>query len=283
MDLIEEVHNVVDKQNWDKLNTARYLYLKSCECCCYDYRYYIHNEDFNKIIRSRKIDLHNFDDPRIVCESWSNEVYIPLLKEFNIDCSLVGSSRAHQFVSINIDKLHIIADACIYSDTARVKTNNNTKGFYSDNIPIFDEIRNIDINIGYIKDLYFKEKILQNGVSSSSLLMFFDNYFIDTFYNIKDYIDNLENVKTFTDTEFTINYLMIKYLSDIFSDKIKQKTLYDPSDDSWNLKVLYTLDGINKYYFLLEDNNYYDKEKCNFYEITESQAQDVVKQYKYKF
>lgn len=290
MDLISKIHGEVDGKDWDQLTLARYLYLRSCEEFCYDNRFFYADNDFCREIRNRVIDLKNYSDNRIVCESWAGQVYIPLLEEFGIGCKFEGLGRGHQYVSVDLNGKELVADACICSDTARVKMKNSTRGFYSNERFLLssDKLKEIDINIGYINSEYFIDKLRRNITEASEEDTYCygngytqnDNKLISSFYNIKSYLDDLKNIKSFSDSEYVIVYLMDKILPSFLANKVDITLLKDDSVDSWNFKKIYTL-RLSKepIYFLLEDNNYSDGKKCNFYEVTEHDVKQLKKLY----
>lgn len=286
MNLFEEINKEIDS-NWDELTLARYLYIKSCQKFCYDNRYLFDDSEMNRKIRNRSIDLTNYSDPRIICETWASQVYIPLLNEYGIKNNYEGLGRGHQFVTVELKDQKIVADACICSDTARVKMKNTTRGFYGceGNIVPHEIIRNIDINIGYIKDKYFNEELEEKITSTINEEYDYgfnysqnDNTLVGIFYLIKDYLYDLNEIKTFSDSCFAISYLLDKLLPYRLNSKIDVSGLTDKSTDSWNMKRIYTLQlTCDRLYFLLEDNNYNDGKKCNFYEITECDMKKLIK------
>ena len=286
MDLVTMFQDELKDKNWDSYTKARYLYLRSCELFNYDHRYYYADKDLIRDIRNREIDLSNVTDFRVICESWSKQVYLPLLEMIGIEGRISGEGRGHQFVTFSMDDRKIIADACIDSDLSRVKMKFNTYGFYPD-FKHYDRniIQNIDCKVGYIDDNYSNISLLkqvssleddfQNEVNSS-VLSYDDDFLIYKLYKIKEMLESWSSLKEFSDCHFCISYLQGKFFNDHDWDMISAIDLYDPDTLDWNFIRLYPVRLTNEFiYFALMNTN----DGYMFYEIPEQEAEYYKRNY----
>lgn len=279
MNLIEKVESAISNPDWDLYTKARYLYLKSCEYFTYDYRYYYGDINLTRELLNKEIDLENITDNKVICGSWANQVYIPLLELIGINGEIVGTYTGHQYVKFLIDGKEVLADACGVSDLAHVKFHNNTRGFYPNHKHYdYDQIPKIDQNIGYLDTEYFitrlnkristlEEQFQNNGNPQD--LFYQDEFLISKLYEIKEMLESFSNLKEFTDCQFFIDYVLGKMLTNFEKDKIYKFDLYNPYLPDWDFKRLYQVDLTNDIlYFLLEkiENGYM------FYEIGENTA-----------
>lgn len=279
MNLIEKVESGILSPDWDLYTKARYLYLKSCEYFTYDYRYYYGDIHLTRELLNKEIDLENVTDNKVICGSWSTQVYLPLLEFIGIHGRLIGTDTGHQYVKFLINDREIIADACGISDLARVKFHNNTRGFYP-NYKYYDyeKIPKMDQNIGYLDTEYFSTKLdkkiltleeeFQNNDNPQDSC-YQDEFLIFKLYEIKEMLESFSELKEFADCQFFIDYLSEKILTDSDKDKIYKFDLYNPYLSDWEFKRLYQINLTDDIlYFLLEkiDNSYM------FYEIGESTA-----------
>lgn len=291
MNVINMITQELADKDWDLLTQARYIYLRTCELFTYDPRYnYL--EDFEKLdILNRKIDLENVTDNKVVCHSWSREVYIPLLKLIGIKGELIAENNFHEKVIFSIDNKIYNADACLSSDLARVKMNNTTKRFY----PIDAEknfeskLLEIDKNIAYIKDTYSNEKILT--ISHDIELKFkkelekekynlelADEILIYKLYKIKELVNNSPYLKDYYDYSFCLTYLYNKLFTKIERRKILFIELYNYKIIDWDFKQVFPirLNGERRYFALDKINSQYD-----FHEITKNEAENLVNDHNY--
>lgn len=281
MNLIEKVESAILSPDWDLYTKARYLYLKSCEYFTYDYRYYYGDINLTRELLNKEIDLENITDNKVICGSWSNQVYLPLLELIGIHGKLAGTYTGHQYVKFLIDDMEIIADACGISDLTRVKFHNNTRGFYP-NYKYYNDklISKMDQQIGYLDTEYFttkldkkiltlEEEFQNNGNPQDSCYQ--DEFLIFKLYEIKEMLESFSELKEFADCQFFIDYLSEKMLTDSDKDKIHKFDLYNPYLPDWDFRRLYQINlSDDTLYFLLEkiENSYM------FYEIGENTAKN---------
>ena len=279
MNFIEKVQLGISNPEWDLYTKARYLYLKSCEYFTYDYRYYYGDISLTRELFNKKIDLENVTDNKVICGSWANQVYLPLLELIGIEGKLLGTYTGHQYISFLINDMEIKADACGILDLARVKFGNSTAGFYP-NYKYYDYevIPNMDRKIGYLHDEYFRdtfnermktlEEEFQNTMNPSSIT-YDDEYLIFKIYTIKELLEEYSKLKEFSDCQFFINYLSEKMFDDYDKSKLTKYDLYNPNLPDWNFSRLYqfNLSDDILYFILTNTGKHYD-----FYEVTENDA-----------
>lgn len=289
VNVIEKIMTGLDN-SWDDLTKARYLYLKSCEFFTYDERYlYLCTTNYSIIddLRNREIDLENVTDNRVLCDTWSREVYNKLLIEAGIDSRIIGQGRAHQYITFNADDYNIVADATISSDIARAKMKLDTKSFYSENGKRLtcDTLKEIDKSIGYIEEDYSNDTILQmigsfiKNNDELELSCFLDKslqreIMLDKMYIIKNIFETFTDVKSYNDLKFIIEYLKRKVFT-----KDENKVLFDyiewfdPSKDDWDFTTIYKLDNDINFALTNPGDGY-----C-FYETTKSDIKQIKKRY----
>jgi len=276
MNLLELIEKDLNNKDWDLYTKARYLYLKSCELFSYDYRCHYADRNFIEKLLAKEFNLENINDNRVLCGSWSSQIYLELLKIIGIEGTLHCNYGSHQYVKFNIDDQEIIADACVCNDLARVKFGNNTLGFYPCR-KRYDhrKIEDLDRKIGYLSDDYtgvklekqattleseYKEYINSRVVDENDLLIY-------KLYRIKEIFDELPSIKNFADSEHIITYMISKLLTENEQRKIKKLELYNPYVKGRDFMRIYNIDlPDNSFYFSLsnEGNGY------NFYKTTES-------------
>lgn len=286
MNLIKKVESVLDNKDFDLLTKARYLYLKSCEYFTYDHRYYYaDNKLINEIINT-KIDLENIIDNRVICYSWSEQVYLPLLKLIGIEGELVDNFGGHGHVIFEIDGKKIKADACISSDLARVKFKSSTTGFYIGSKYFGqDKIQEIDTNIGYLINEYSNTSIQRQILDfeeectkllNSPLGLYDDEILVSKLYKIKEILESFPNVKQFSDCLFLTSYIYNKLFSRIDEERIGTINLYNSELPDWDFKYLYELNlSDDIVYFIL--NNTDHGYKLN--QITRKEVKEYKKNY----
>lgn len=286
MNLIKEVESFLDNKDFDLLTKVRYLYLKSCEYFTYDHRYYYADNNLINEIRNTKIDLENIIDNRVICYSWSEQIYLPLLKLIGIEGKLVDNFGGHGYVIFEIDGKKVKADACISSDLSRVKFKSNTTSFYIGS-KYFDQdkIQEIDTNIGYLVNEYSNTSIQRQTIDfeeeckkllNCPLGLYDDKVLVLKLYKIKEILESFPNVKQFSDCLFLISYIYNKLFSRIDEEKISIISLYNSELPDWDFKYLYQLHLTDDIvHFLLNDagNGY------KFNQITEFEAKEYKRNY----
>lgn len=286
MDIVTMLQNELKDKNWDLYTKARYLYLRSCELFNYDHRYYYADKSLISDIRNRQIDLTDVSDFRVVCESWSKQVYLPLLEMIGIKGRIEGEGRGHQFVTFMMGDKKITADACMDSDLSRVKMKFSTYGFHPD-FKHYDHsvIKNIDCNVSYIDDDYSNvfllkqvsslEEDFQNDVHSS-ILAYDDDFLIYKLYKIKEMLESWSSLKEFSDCLFCISYLQNKFFDDRDLTMLSTFDLYNPETFDFDFIRLYQVRLINQFiYFSLMNTD----DGYMFYEIPEQEAEYYKRNY----
>lgn len=265
VNLIDITEKQISSHNYSDLELIRYLYLESCKYLGYDIRYDCFDDDYENqmLFRFKNIDLRNIKDSNVICHSWSKTME-KLLKYYNIPCEVKGFDRGHANVVVEYNDLALELDSTVTSDLARVKIGNSTYGFKS----LYDRIdlASIDKNIGYIDDLYFKDKL--TDIEKSLQL---GDYNINVINFIRSFISDNKYLTTFYDIKFTIDYLLIhllksnyetcSYFNPCFNDvrDLKFKLLISLKDDT--------------YYLLDEEDNY------SFGQITKNKVLDISENY----
>ncbi len=276
-----------DKNNWSLEEKARYLYIRSCELFSYDPRYQCDlfwkmygKKIVGKEIVFKKIDLRNVLDFKVVCSSYSEYVYNKLLEELlNIFVFVHQgklNGRYHKNNSFKIERNIYHVDATIYSDIERVKMGLKTYSFRKNRqLKIWNDLnlKKVDKKIGYIKDGYYKKKLMQSindlemDYYKSTLKDPFNderNYFLFQMKVIKELFDEVNEFREYTDAFFCISYLLEHFFgpliceSDIFDDNFCfiNHNLVDISGDKWDfVNVFDVLINDEKFNFILEKIN----------------------------
>lgn len=294
--------NVIDEimsgllPEWDNLTKARYLYLKSCEYFTYDERYTLLNGDlkfdYANELNNKKFDLTNVTDNRVLCKTWSREVYKKLLDEANIPSEIMGEGRAHQFIKLQANGYDIVADATILSDLSRAKMKLDTKCFYSQNkngiLLTAPELKDIDKKIGYITYDYSNDQIksmiasFTDSIDDSSIgSLFISNkqreIILDKMYAIKNIVETFDDITSYYDLKFAVGYVQRKiFNNDEIRELFKEKELFnlDQNDFTTIYKIgSNRIDNIGNFIITNPGDGY-----C-FYEATNSQVKKIEKSY----
>lgn len=267
MNVLETLHNELKNKNWTKEEKARYLYIRSCELFYYDQRYYFCRYFENAMerrnqIRNRKIDLENVTDFSVICTSHIIEVYKKLLFEFvNIEGNVEG--EAHPWLTFDDGTREIKADSIENNDITRIKMKLNTLGY--NNIQSesnYDEhLKEIDKNIGYIKDDYqntiIKSRVKEMQEEYDKVKGPTTNYLFYQLYTITRYFEEYKKFKNFSDVEYALSYLGEKFFDNNFFDFSKAVSLFNTdADENWSFYNIYpiSLDGDIIYYLLTNEN-----------------------------
>ena len=288
------------KSNWSLEEKARYLYIRSCELFSYDARYQCDlywktfgKKEVKKEILYKKINLRDVDDFKVVCTSYSSYVYKTLLEEllnifvFSNKGRLQG--RIHQTDSFEIGKKKYFVDATGRADIDRIKLGLATNGFYRKmQLKLINNknLKKIDKKIGYIKDDYFKPKLMQKicNLEKEYYQKTGQNcendeisYFLICMEILKDFFDKINVFSEYSDAFFCIEYLFNHFFDkDIFQFDIYDENfcfinhdLVDISNGMWNFVNILDIDiNDEKFSFVLEPVN----GKYEFYEIPISEG-----------
>lgn len=275
MNVLEILNKELEGKDWSLQEKIRYLYIRSCELFSYDERFNFYNifagyEKKQKEIRKRKIDLENVVDNRVICTSFSREVFSKLLKELlNIDSVVCG--KEHAFVMFYDGKRKMKADATIFSDLSRVKMNLFTKGYKpsirTDKFSLY--LKNQDKRINYIDQEYANyyidktiEQVFNNDNNSDELV-------INKFQILKKIFDEYDCFKSFYDADFCISYLRHKLFGK-GSGIAPKVSLFNVDDsDYWENISIYPIQlEKDVIYYILEKSD----KKYSFYQIDRSDA-----------
>ena len=125
--IYEEIRDSVPS-SLNKLEIARYLYLKCGLSFCFDTK--INNTECSTFYQllNEEINPTLFDRIQINCFTWS-QIYSSLLNEFEIDNKII--KYWHSYVNFFIDDVRWVADATYgkYSDLSRIQYGDRTSFF----------------------------------------------------------------------------------------------------------------------------------------------------------
>ncbi len=214
----------------------------------------------------------------------------------NIEIEQKGKGHAWTFFDDGVRT--ISADATNNSDLTRVKMGLHTNYSY---VPVIENIdsnkdeyleaykrnlKKVDQKIGYIKEEYEDYYLQQlykkmdssfeqyyNNIESSKKS---DNYFIYQLYTVKEQFEKYKKIKSFSDAEICISYLLLHLLDDSYITQIHEIHLFQTSYDqkNWDFINIYPVQLENDIlYFMLEET----KTGCDFYEITENDVKHYTK------
>ena len=291
MNVLELLNSELKDKDWSLDSKARYIYLRSCELFSYDPRFkfctFLENsKQVEKQIMHNYIDLENLQDNLVVCTSHTISVLSEMLRTLlNVEVGIKGNG--HLWTIFNDGKRNIESDATISSDLSRVKMGLSTRGYNTStrDYSFLEQLKNIDINIDYIKKDYqnyfldrrmdglFSEFLKDND--NKLIHQDTDDYYIYKLYTLKEIFDSYKSLNGFSDSEFCISYLGYKYFKDD-NININAISLFDLYDDTeWEFVNIYPIKlRDNILYFILEKtyNGY------SFHEITELDAIHHVKE-----
>lgn len=270
MNVVNLIATELNKKSWDILEQIRYVYNRTCSLFVYDERYHYADYKLKQEILKKKIDLENVIDKRVVCTSWSSQVFAPLMKEFfNIETISTNDGK-HESALFWYDNQMFLADANLDGDISRVKFNFSTNGLYPlGNAFEFNEtLRKKDQKIGYIKDFYNDEML-------SIYIAKFNNFYkhqleskliiSEEFINIRMNkileLWKLANVKQgYFDARFFFEYLLIKFFSFEERENILRFTYVD-NENNFNIKDVYMIKNISDKYVLQKEEDGYTVKK----------------------
>lgn len=115
MNLLEILKKEIsDRQIKDKLDIARYIYVRTGEIFNYDASWVFSSNEEKEILKNKNIDIENVTDFDIVCFSWAR-IYKELLHKFNIPAKVIYIDKTekkdgHAYVNVFIDGKTYIAD-----------------------------------------------------------------------------------------------------------------------------------------------------------------------------
>lgn len=184
MKFIKLLENVND--NWSIKEKARYLYESICKNISYDERFaYGSDKELLYAIYNREINIEDDEDTRLICRT-SNLAYHQLLDRIGIKSKLIyKKSNVKRLIEIqdvslifwdeNQDKYYTNIAADIENCRFGLQTNFfGTKSLYQEaqdaNEISLEELKKIDIKIGYIKSEYsnIAFKLLKDEVKNTS-------------------------------------------------------------------------------------------------------------------
>ncbi len=297
MDILELLNDELKDKDWTIIEKARYLYIRSCELFTYDARYDFYNLFPDVLSRkekifNRKLDLRKVEDNRIVCSTYTKEVYGKMLRELlGVDSDIMN--HGHVCLKFHNGEYWMKADSTISFDISRVKMNLSTYGY----IPIFkdctweEKLRAMDQKIGYIEELYENEKAFQNKElvqeikekEKTSLLQkvtsFFQNtqeqpkqtdeFLLNSWKEIQERLKKYD-VSEFTDVEYAVSYLEHKLIGKASSFNSNTVSLFQIlGDKTWNYINIYPVDlSTDTVYYMLEEK----RGEISFEEISRADA-----------
>ena len=229
MDVLAYLDRRLKKKSYSLDDKCRYLYFQSCLLFSYDPRKKwldsVKNDKLIQEIWNRNIDLRNVTDFNVICTSWTNEVYIPLLKELlGINADING--KMHQYVSFKNQKNQtILADATLGSDLARMKMGLSTKGYKKVGIKSTESrswLRPQDQRIEYIKEFYWEETFekIKQELNAERLSSSFLNY---------------------SDAKYCFYYLCEKFLEEPLCAFSETELFQDNSNSPWEFVSIYSI------------------------------------------
>lgn len=255
MNLLESVQEYIKfHQIKNKLEIARYLYIRTGELFEYDPFYAFANSLEAKIITKKKFDKKNIKEFYFTCTSWAY-LYKDLLHAFNIPAKVV-ETESHVYVKIFIDGEVFLADITNNNeDLMRIKF--KLKTLYQRRIApiapkvetIFDEMdentyrrgRKTEIGIHNVSEYLMTIKLkLKN-----EKINYQEDYLYTTFKIIEQMLPSykVENLGVVSGTKF-IDYLLTEFKTEY---PFSCTRLYDR--DTRNCSQIYTMKRNGKEYF----------------------------------
>lgn len=217
--LKEEISNC---QITDKLDIARYIYVRCGQIFNYDTSWVFSSDEEKDILKDKKIDIENVTDFDIVCFSWAR-MYKELLHKFNIPSKVIYIDKTekkdgHAYVIIFIDGKRYIADLTASNiDISNIKFGMDTrfncqiyfkpqddKYYYDNEIKdnVYPRIIRTDDILMQIKKELEKNKKEKNLNKDEYVYLVYNS--ICTIMNIKR-----ENVGFVSGTQFIRNMLKV--------------------------------------------------------------------------
>lgn len=296
MNVLSTLDEELKGKNWDKETKARYIYLRCCEIFSFDSRYYYYaflgdsKDEMNAKLSliTRKINLEDVLDFRVMCTTYTYEIYNKLMEELlGICCSEGETKSSHvfpKFLEPMAEMYEIKADAT-KSDLIRVKMGLETHGYhpvdkcfrsaYERRIEVMDD--NIGYRNGEYADYrlerqakrYFQNKLRNNGLKEEEFLL-------DIMYEIKKVFDSYNGFSIYSDAAWCIDHLRDIYFGQLNYPNEEELNLFQFRDNfEMDLVDLYPIRiGDDKVYFILEKR----EDKYSFYEIEKREAKHYRKE-----
>ncbi|MBO4601327.1 MAG: hypothetical protein J5634_03760 [Bacilli bacterium] len=253
MNLISMLDEELKNKHLSKNETLRYIYLRVCEIFSFDPRWFYtvvwSNHDLLKSINEKVLDVENIDDTKVICHNVSRYILKPLIEEFTgFDCEPI-SNYDHTHLIVKTNKGSRDLDP-VFGDFSRVKVNIETKDYEGISR---HELQLIDKSLGYN---------LKN-----------ENNLISTYEKLEP-VENLMKFQRLLNKEKLDCYSDIRYLFTTLAriDKMFYETYLNKEYD---FKKLIRVFGINKYYIIEKDSNYYKLRESNKKEFDIYERNDI--------
>ena len=215
MNVLDTLDKELKDRELTRLQKLRYLYIRCCQLFYYDTRYAFRNcfdDEVEKEILNKKIDLCDVEDFNVICHSFANQVLFNVIKELtDLNPVYVGKGRTHSLILIDgLLGEQWRLDGTI-SDLSRTKMNLFPTGM-SGNISnsATTSFKKIDSKLGFsfIDDQDYVN--MSNGNSDE-----------ETFENIRELLDSnpLVNIGYSESNYFVNKCTSHRYSKNTFSDK----------------------------------------------------------------
>lgn len=245
MNLLEILKEEIKKLNiTNKLDIARYIYIRTGEIFEYDALWYFGDKDIREKIKRKKIDIRNVTDNKLVCFNWS-VMYQELLKEFNIFSNIKYELKSVYDEKTNTYKKevkHAYVEVLVDKKIYKADITGTLKDFVS-------------IKFGY--DTVNNCQVYRNVLDKQYVFQEYNNLYAE---NIKEILSIVRNVDNITENEYI--YLIYRLLEEKLDFKkgnigfVTEKVYIDS---------LLTLFNINKEKYI--NTNYYDIDKKIFISV----------------
>lgn len=274
MNVIEILSNELKDKNWNDVEKARYIYLRSCQLFSYDPKYHAsdllqNSYSIQNAIKTRRINLEDVEDNTAVCYSHSDQIYSKLIYEFlGIICG-IGSAT-----TLSVGNQRIITHAPV--DFVRAKMGCSTPGYRSQrrDESFKTQIKQIDKEIGYIEEEYYEHELCQikkqieetfSKISSTQK----DEQLLSKIKTIKELLESFKFQDSYSDSAACISLLQEQLLSVSEKSKVKTVPLFQDNEEGWTFVKVYKMEleeGII-YYLLEQGENGYTFNQTSFQEI----------------
>lgn len=105
MNVLDTLDKELKDRELTRLQKLRYLYIRCCQLFYYDTRYAFRNcfdDEVEKEILNKKIDLCDVEDFNVICHSFANQVLFNVIKELtDLNPVYVGEGRTHSLILID--------------------------------------------------------------------------------------------------------------------------------------------------------------------------------------
>lgn len=287
MDLLKKMQTEIDLLNLtDKLEIARFLYIRTGELFGYDQAYNTYG--YRKSIKMYKkiLDTHKIKSFKIICASWAH-LYKELLDSFDISAKYVDCGEfCHAYVKFWIGRRKYIADLTdFYADITKIKFGFQTSCFYREtfikrlryllNFGFFSvnqsyKMFNIDKRIGYFKGIYTDEvlKMIKKEIYEQKYADYSE--WINEVLEIVMLFINIERPYV----EFHSGYVLIKKLLEYFLGDYKNficcTDVYDKERIDFMGVFVNSAFDVNRVYL-------YKKNKEGYYKLKEISKKKIAK------